>query len=155
MQPWTADPHVTVEREENHAVIALAAPALAARFAAAMPLHPGGDLSVDGSLLDRSEQLLTLGDRQAEVLRALRHLLERGDVRDRAVGTVIIGNLQQNFHTHPRRLRDGRGLPADELSTSVGVESWEPARQPAWHPGTRLFWPIESSGCHQFAVRRL
>jgi hypothetical protein len=40
MQSWAGDPYVTIEREEDDVMTALAASALAAHFTAAMQLHP-------------------------------------------------------------------------------------------------------------------
>jgi integrase/recombinase XerD len=81
-----------------------------------MPLHPTGDLSVDSSLLDRRQQRLGLGDRQAEILWAFRHLLEGGDLCGRTGGAVVLGDLQQDLHAHGTpSLADRRqvGFPQD------------------------------------------
>lgn len=78
-------------------MVALAAPVLAARLAAAMPLHPTGDLRVDGSLLGRCKQRLGLGDRPADILRAFRHLLEGGDFHGRTGAAVVLGDFSRTF----------------------------------------------------------
>lgn len=56
-----------------------------------MPLRPGCDLRINDLALNGYHQGLSLGDRQAEILRPLRVLLEYRDLHGVAGGAAIGG----------------------------------------------------------------
>ena len=100
MQSWAIQFDVPIQRAEHNRVTAFAAPLVAADRARAMPTRPRRGLDFDRSVLDRGEQHLALGDRQAKVLQPLRHLVERRDLLGRAGGAVIAGDLEQDPDAH-------------------------------------------------------
>jgi hypothetical protein len=51
-------------------------------------------------VLDSRQHHLALGDRQAEILRSFRRLVERGDLLGRAGGAVVVGDLKQDPDAH-------------------------------------------------------
>jgi hypothetical protein len=125
MQSWAIQFDVAIQRAEYNRVTAFGAPLVAADRARAMPTRPLRGLGFDRFALDRGEQHLALGDRQAKILQPLRHLLECRDLLGRAGGTVIAGDLEQNPDAHdtpPKLTADG------EFATIAGVESSRPVR---------------------------
>src|SRR5215469_9265330 len=51
-------------------------------------------------MLDRGEQGLAFGHQQTQILRLFSGFLEHRDFLGRAVGARIVGDLEQNSHTH-------------------------------------------------------
>jgi len=85
-----------------------------------MPLPPGCDLRINDLALNGYHQRLSLGDRQAEILRPLGVLLEYRDLHDVAGGAVIGGDLKQDL---TRMAHPPMRMAGNELSTTAGVES--------------------------------
>jgi hypothetical protein len=121
VQSGAAKTDVTVECHEGDGVAALATPTRPTCLATAMSLRPRCDVRINDLALNGYHQRLSLGDRQAEVLRPLRVLLEYRDLHGGAGGAVIGGDLKQDPDAHgaPPPMR----IAESELSTTAGVES--------------------------------
>ena len=100
MQSRATEIDVTVECHEGDGIAALATPTRPTCLAITIPLHPGCDLRINDLALNGYHQRLSLGDRQAEILRPLRVLLEYRDLHGGAGGAVIGGDLKQDPDAH-------------------------------------------------------
>jgi hypothetical protein len=100
MQPWALKRHIPIEGSEYERIVTLTPTARPADIASPMRFDPGSHLRLDERQLDGSELGFSFGKGKADLLRALRLLLESSNLLDFAGRSVLGRDLKQYPDMH-------------------------------------------------------